>query len=266
MDNMLRRHHTFHILKNSIWPFLLAAAILFLVISLISIINENDIPNKNYSFFGSILFFFLIFSQWVRDMIREKVYLKKHTAKVKRGLSLGFVLFIISEICFFFSFFWSLFHNKLNPAIELGCVWPPYGLTIIPITIPLANTLILLTSGATITLVHIFIKTEKKQEAISFFFLTLLLSIIFLSTQLYEYKNAPFSISDGVYGSIFFMLTGFHGMHVIVGTIMITIQCFRYIVNQYNEKNHIGFETAAWYWHFVDVVWLFLFLFLYINL
>jgi len=261
---MIRRHHDFHIVKPSVWPILVSIGLFSIVINLVGVFQ-----GLLHSFFFvliSVIFLCLTIAQWIRDMIRENLYLKKHTLKVKKGISVGFALFIVSEILFFASFFWALFHNKLNPSIELGSIWPPFGLVSMKIAIPLANTCILLTSGATITIAHLYIKKNKNKEGIIYFFFTIMLAIIFLLAQLFEYKNSPFSISEGIYGSVFFMLTGFHGFHVILGAIMITVQCLRYIKKQYGSKNHVGFETAAWYWHFVDVVWLFLFLFLYINI
>jgi len=217
-----------------------------------------------YFFLFSFVLVVLITGLWWRDLIREGTYLKNHTKAVISGLRLGFILFIISEIMFFFSFFWAYFHSSLSPNIEIGSQWPPYGFDVISLKLPIVNTIILLTSGATITLGHICLIQSKKERAIEALLVTLLLAVIFTAIQVYEYKNAPFSISDGIYGSVFYILTGFHGLHVIIGTIFIGIQLIRIIKNQLKNPNLMGFDFSSWYWHFVDVVWLLLFIIVYV--
>jgi heme/copper-type cytochrome/quinol oxidase subunit 3 len=165
---------------------------------------------------------------------------------------------------FFFSFFWAYFHSSLSPNIEIGSQWPPYGLNVISLKLPIVNTIILLSSGATITLAHLNLIRGNKQETIEAMLVTLVLAIIFTGIQVYEYSNAPFSFSDGVYGSVFYILTGFHGLHVIIGTIFIFIQLIRIIKNHFTKTEHLGFEAASWYWHFVDVVRLLLFVIVYV--
>jgi heme/copper-type cytochrome/quinol oxidase subunit 3 len=164
---------------------------------------------------------------------------------------------------FFFSFFWAYFHSSLSPNIEIGSVWPPYSLQVIGLSLPVVNTLILLSSGATITVAHLAIIRRKKALAIDSMIVTIILAVVFTLIQAFEYSHAKFSISDGIYGSVFYMLTGFHGLHVIIGTIFITVQLFRLIKGHFQPHSHLGFEVSAWYWHFVDVVWLILFVFVY---
>jgi len=201
---------------------------------------------------------------WWRDVIREGTYEGHHTFFVEKGLRLGMIFFIISEIMFFFGFFWAFFHSSLVPTIEIGGIWPPVGIEPFnPWKIPLLNTLILLTSGATITWAHHSLVLGDRNEVIVALELTICLAITFTLLQLFEYYEASFSISDGVYGSTFYMATGFHGLHVIIGTIFISVCFFRILGYQLNKKHHFGFEAAAWYWHFVDVVWLFLFVTIY---
>jgi cytochrome c oxidase subunit 3 len=165
---------------------------------------------------------------------------------------------------FFVAFFWAFFHFSFNPSIVLGGVWPPVFLSILsPWKIPLLNTIILLTSGATVTLAHHSIVDGEKENAGIALAFTVFLAMIFTYLQKIEYVNAPFSIYNTVYGSTFFMLTGFHGFHVLVGTIFLSVCLIRLFYNHLTTEHHFGFEAAAWYWHFVDVVWLFLFLTVY---
>jgi cytochrome c oxidase subunit 3 len=184
---------------------------------------------------------------------------------VQKSLRLGMVLFIVSEILFFFAFFWAFFHSSLAPTHVLGCVWPPHDIDVFsPFKIPLLNTCILLTSGATITLAHYSLLDKKNQHITKkAFAATIALAIVFTGLQVFEYMEAPFSISDGIYGSTFYMSTGFHGLHVIIGTIFIIVGFLRFNSYHFTLKNHFGFEASAWYWHFVDVVWLILYISIY---
>jgi len=221
----------------------------------------------SYAFGGYILFFGVIYlitivTFWWRDVIREATFEGMHTSKVQRGLKMGMILFIVSEIMFFFAFFWAYFHSSLAPAIEIGSIWPPVGISVFnPWGVPLVNTFILLLSGVTITYAHHAIISSDKELAKDGFAFTILLAVLFTLFQAYEYVEAPFNISDGIYGSTFFMATGFHGLHVIIGTTFILV-CFLRL-NHFTTTHHVGFEAAAWYWHFVDVVWLFLFVSIY---
>lgn len=214
-------------------------------------------------FFGLVLVVLLMIIWW-RDVIREATFEGHHTLVVQKGLRYGMLLFIVSEIMFFFAFFWAFFHSSLAPTIEIGSIWPPEGIhPFNPKEIPLLNTIILLTSGATVTWAHHSILLGKKFEAVYGLIATVLLAILFTALQAFEYSEAAFNISDGIYGSTFFMATGFHGFHVIIGTLFLTVCLFRLINNHFTILHHFGFEAAAWYWHFVDVVWLFLFVSIY---
>jgi len=184
---------------------------------------------------------------------------------VLKGLALGMILFIVSEIMFFFAFFWSYFYFAFNPSFVLGCVWPPMYLVVLnPFEVPLLNTCLLLTSGASLTWCHHSILFGDKYEAVLSLFFTIFLGVIFTLWQLFEYQTAPFSISDSVYGSIFYLTTGFHGFHVLVGTIFLSVCLYRLYFDHFTKEQHFGFEAAAWYWHFVDVVWLFLYIVFYL--
>lgn len=174
------------------------------------------------------------------------------------------MLFITSEIFFFLSFFWAFFHTSLSPDIFIGQKWPCKGIVAFdPIAIPLINTLILLRSGVSLTASHHFLITGEKTKGFNYLLFTIILGVYFTALQYVEYKEATFSIADSVYGSTFFIATGFHGIHVIIGTIFLNVCLFRIIKNHFSSYHHFGFEAAAWYWHFVDVVWLFLYICIY---
>jgi cytochrome c oxidase subunit 3 len=183
---------------------------------------------------------------------------------VQQGLRSGMILFIVSEIMFFVAFFWAFFHSSLAPTVELGAIWPPKGIEVMnPFEIPLLNTVILLSSGAAVTWSHHAILASKRQDAILGLVFTIILAVVFTGLQGLEYVEAPFTISDGVYGSTFFLATGFHGFHVFVGTVFLFVCLIRLYKFHFTRTHHFGFEAAAWYWHFVDVVWLFLYVTIY---
>lgn len=201
---------------------------------------------------------------WWRDIIREATFLGFHSSYVTSGLRIGIVLFIISEICFFFGFFWAFFHSSLAPTPEIGCTWPPVGITPLnPFSVPLLNTAILLASGISVTWAHHRLLANKRHQAIFALIITSLLGVYFTLLQAIEYYEAPFRIADSVYGSIFFVATGFHGLHVIIGTIFLLTNLYRTIEQHFTPISHFGFEAGAWYWHFVDVVWIFLYISIY---
>lgn len=365
--------HSFHLVSTSYWPITSSIFALNFLFGLVMWIH-------NYKLGGFICIFgiislIIVSYAWWKDVIREGTFFGFHTLIVKKGLRIGMILFIISEIMFFFSFFWAFFHSSLNPSIVLGSVWPPIGINVIdPMQIPLLNTLILLTSGISLTWSHHKIKSlyffntyflkiatelfyyypaireekdwieegfekkkkwEMKQEGIEIdeeeeeeievnddlyilyvtnFFLydnqlrfyktlfhftqmiydyyfkqnlfkferdndnidfylfiesnlsliiTILLGLEFTLWQFYEYYHATFYLFDGIYGSTFYMTTGLHGFHVLIGTIFLIICLFRLINHHFNWKSHVGYESAIWYWHFVDVVWIIVFSSLY---
>ena len=217
-----------------------------------------------YVLAGGLSVWLLVALAWWSDVVLEGTFQGLHTTAVQRGLRLGFVLFIISEVMFFFSFFWAFFHSSLAPAVQIGSVWPPFGiLPFNPWGVPLLNTYILLTSGMTITAAHHYLVEGNYSRTWISFALTIVLAVSFTGLQALEYLEAPFTIADSVYGSVFFMATGFHGAHVIIGTVFIAVCFARFVRDHFTRTHHVGFECAAWYWHFVDVVWLFLFVTIY---
>jgi cytochrome c oxidase subunit 3 len=209
---------------------------------------------------------------WWKDIIHEAVVEKAHSPIAKIGLRYGMALFIASEVMFFVAFFWaffdaSLFAGEVKQFLRVEYtqgVWPPPQVTIIPpFELPLLMTMILLLSGCTATWAHHAILEGKREESIKALGITSLLGIIFLGFQVYEYMHAHFGFTDGIYSSTFFMATGFHGFHVFVGTIFLIVCWLRAKKGHFTAESHFGFEAAAWYWHFVDVVWLFLFVAIY---
>ena len=257
-----KNYHLFHIVDPSPWPIVSAMGA-FCITSGGVCYFQSYSGGLFFLLFGLSLILFSMYVWW-RDVIREGTYEGYHTIEVETGLRIGMVLFIISEIMFFFSFFWGFFHSSLAPAIELGSVWPPVGINVFnPWTVPFLNTLILLLSGVTCTWAHHNIVEGEHLKAKNDLIITILLAISFTALQVVEYKEATFNISDSVYGSSFFMATGFHGFHVIIGTCFITVCLIRLVRYQFSSIHHFGFEAAAWYWHFVDVVWLFLFVSIY---
>jgi cytochrome c oxidase subunit 3 len=258
----MKQKHTYHLVDKSPWPLIMSFGVMSLLISVVCFMHKQNNSGRllALSFCGIVL----VAGLWWRDIIREGTFEGYHTAIVQKGLKVGMLLFILSEVMFFLGFFWAFFHSSLIPVVEIGSIWPPVGIEPFnPWQIPLLNTLILLLSGAAITWVHYAIITGKRIEAILGFELTITLAILFTLLQIFEYFQASFNIADGIYGSTFFMATGFHGFHVIIGTIFILICCLRTFYYHFTEEHHVGFEAAAWYWHFVDVVWLFLFVSIY---
>nr|APX39421.1 cytochrome c oxidase subunit 3 [Altica palustris] len=254
------KNHPYHLVDISPWPILGAISAMSMMMGLIQWFHLYN----NTLFMIGLLTTSLIMFQWWRDITRESTHQGLHTLLVTNGMRWGMILFITSEVLFFFSFFWSFFHSSLSPSIEIGLQWPPKGIIPFnPLEIPLLNTIILLTSGLTVTWAHHSLMENNYKQALQGLIFTVLLGIYFSILQGYEYLEAPFSIADSVYGSSFFMATGFHGLHVLIGSTFLLICLIRHFLNHFSYWHHFGFEAAAWYWHFVDVVWLFLYISIY---
>nr|YP_010809156.1 cytochrome c oxidase subunit III [Anaka burmensis]UNZ99515.1 cytochrome c oxidase subunit 3 [Anaka burmensis] len=253
-------NHPFHLVDKSPWPISGSIGLMTMLSGMVFFFHKFNLMLVMLGVFIILLTMF----QWWRDVIRESTFQGLHTLKVTLNMKLGMLLFIVSEIFFFLSFFWAFFHSSLSSSIELGLMWPPLGINAFnPINIPLLNTMILLSSGISITWSHYSIINGNYNQMIKSMILTVILGLYFSMLQLYEYIESPFSISDSVYGSTFFMATGFHGLHVIIGTIFICISMLRMKNLHLSSYHHFGFEASAWYWHFVDVVWLFLYISIY---
>nr|ALO77293.1 cytochrome c oxidase subunit 3 [Brachinus crepitans] len=253
-------NHPFHLVDYSPWPLTGALGAMIMVSGLVKWFHQY---NMNLLLIGTLVTL-LTMIQWWRDITREGTFQGLHTYVVTMGLRWGMILFITSEVFFFISFFWGFFHSSLSPSIELGNSWPPMGIQPFnPLQIPLLNTLILLTSGITVTWAHHSLMENNYNQTFQSLLFTVILGIYFTILQGFEYIESPFTIADSVYGSTFFMATGFHGLHVIIGTTFLLVCLIRHYYNHYSSIHHFGFEAAAWYWHFVDVVWLFLYISIY---
>ncbi|YP_008757626.1 cytochrome c oxidase subunit III (mitochondrion) [Spodoptera litura] len=253
-------NHPFHLVDYSPWPLTGAIGVMVLVSGMVKWFHNF---NMNLLILGYFIVILTMY-QWWRDICREGTYQGKHTILVTKGLRWGMILFIVSEIFFFVSFFWAFFHSSLAPNIEIGAMWPPTDIIPFnPFQIPLLNTIILISSGVSVTWAHHAIMENNNSQMTQGLFITIILGIYFTILQAYEYFEAPFTIADSIYGSTFFMATGFHGLHVIIGTMFLLICLIRHLNNHFSSNHHFGFEAAAWYWHFVDVVWLFLYISIY---
>lgn len=250
----------FHLVEYRPWPLVGSVGAFLITVGLASWVHGYSV----FVIFFGVLVIISTIIQWWRDIIREAMLQGFHTRSVCSGLRLGIILFITSEVFFFFAFFWAFFHRRLSPATEVGSCWPPAGIiTLNCFSIPLLNTAVLLASGATVTWAHHALIGGERLSATLGLFITVFLGVYFTFLQAGEYWEAPFSISDGIYGSTFFVATGFHGFHVLIGRTFLLICLLRQYFYHFSSGHHFGFEAAAWYWHFVDVVWLFLYVFIY---
>nr|BCO16587.1 cytochrome oxidase subunit 3 [Crossobamon orientalis] len=257
---MTHQAHPYHMVDPSPWPLTGAAAALLMTSGLAMWFHYGLTLPMNIG----LALMLLTSYQWWRDVVREGTFQGHHTKPVQKGLRYGMVLFITSEVFFFLGFFWAFYHSSLAPTPDLGGQWPPKGITPLnPFEVPLLNTAVLLASGVTVTWAHHAIMTGKRTEALQSLALTITLGLYFTALQALEYKEASFTIADATYGSTFFVATGFHGLHVIIGTTFLLICLFRQAAFHFTTNHHFGFEAAAWYWHFVDVVWLFLYISIY---
>ncbi len=252
--------HPYHLVDPSPWPVFGALSSFVLAIGAVLYMHQEG-PWVMVAGFAMVLFTMFM---WWRAVVNEGEHQGHHTPVVRVGLRYGMALFIASEVMFFSAFFWAYFNAALFPTEVTGGTWPPQGVdTFNPWDLPFLNTLILLTSGVTVTWAHHALLENNRRDVIRGLALTVLLGLIFTAVQAYEYSHAAFGFADGIYASTFYMATGFHGFHVIVGTIFLIVCLVRAMKGHFTPDHHVGFEAAAWYWHFVDVVWLFLFACIY---
>ena len=255
--------HPYHLVDPSPWPLVGAFAGAALVTGIVMIAHYGSWWLAIVGLLGVLATMFF----WWRDVLKESKAPGLHSAVVRLGLRYGMILFIASEVMFFVAFFWAFFHFALYPDHVSGAaraVWPPQGvLTFDPFGLPLLNTMILLLSGCTVTWAHHSLIEGDRKGLVAGLALTVFLGISFTGFQIVEYMEAPFAFTGGVYPSTFFLATGFHGFHVMVGTIFLAVCLIRAMRGDFTPQKHFGFEAAAWYWHFVDVVWLFLFVVIY---
>ncbi len=263
------KHHDYHLVDPSPWPIIGAFAGLVSAVGMVMFMHD---AGPWVLIVGLLLVAFVMLSWW-RDVIREAEVEGHHTPVVQLHLRYGMILFIASEVMFFVAWFWAYFDASLftGEAIQYsrveatGGVWPPKGIdSFDPWHLPLLNTLILLTSGTTVTWAHHALLHNDRNGLKWGLITTVVLGFLFTCVQVFEYTHADFSYGGNIYGATFFMATGFHGAHVIIGTIFLLVCLFRALAGQFKPDHHFGFEAAAWYWHFVDVVWLFLFACIYV--
>jgi len=253
-------NHPFHLVDKRPWPITGSIGAISLTSGTILWFQKI---NPILIITGTIIILLTII-QWWRDIIREATFQGIHTNKVTKRIKIGIIIFILSEVILFSSLFWTFFHRRLSPNIEIGIQWPPINIKPInPINIPILNTIILLSSGISLTWAHNAILNKNFSQTIQGIYITIILGIYFSILQIIEYYELNFSIADSIYGSTFFLTTGFHGIHVIIGTIFIISSTIRINNLQISNIHHVGYETSAWYWHFVDIVWLFLYLSIY---
>ncbi len=268
---MSEKTHDYHLVDPSPLPILGTISLLILAAGAILFMHEVQYGTALLAVgFLSVLSVMFV---WWKTVIKEGIKDKAHTAVVRNGLKWGMILFIASEVMFFFAFFFSFFKSSLFPVdifdgetwpVSAG-VWPPEGIvTFDPWGIPFLNTIILLISSYTAHIAHHAVVKGDMKKVVKWLTVTVILGVTFTSLQAYEYHHAAFGFTDGVYASNFYMATGFHGFHVIVGTIFLFVCLLRAKKGTLTKKGHLGLEFASWYWHFVDVVWVFLFTWVYV--
>jgi len=282
-DTHAKPQHDYHIIDPSPWPFLASVGAFVMALGGVAWMQYMkggtfplfglDLINARWFVFaiGVAIILYVMFSWW-SDTIKEGQE-GHHTPVVALHLRYGMIMFIASEVMFFVAWFWAFFDASLfpNEAAQVarqaytGGVWPPKSIEVLdPFHLPLYNTIILLLSGTTVTWAHHALIHNDRKGLVWGLVLTVALGVLFSFVQAYEYMHAPFAFSDSIYGATFYMATGFHGFHVFVGTIFLLVCLLRAMAGQFTPKHHFGFEAAAWYWHFVDVVWLFLFACIYV--
>ena len=256
-------NNTFHLVSSSPFPLQVSNSLFLLMIGVLLSFQNNSIGSITLQL-GLILTIINILL-WISDIIREATFLGDHTSKVEAGLSMGFILFIVSEALLFFSVFWALFHSSLAPTVSIGCIWPPLGITAVSaFDIPLLNSVILFSSSISITVAHYAYIANLRLLTINYLIITMAKALYFVSLQYYEYTNCAFTITDSVYGSVFYALTGLHGLHVIVGFLFILVASLRIYYYHNTDFHHLGFIVSILYWHFVDALWAGVYTFVYL--
>nr|DBA43837.1 TPA_asm: COX3 [Bombus trifasciatus] len=257
----MKKNFPFHMVTISPWPIIVSLNIMNLMLSIILWIYLNNLLWMIINFMNIMM----STSMWFRDIIRESTFQGMHSFYIMSMLKFSMIMFIISELFFFISFFWAFFHNSISPSIEINIMWPPKMIKFFnPFEIPMLNSITLIFSGLTVTLSHYNMLNNDFKSSISDLSFTIFLGFYFNYMQIFEYQNSYFCINDSIFGSIFFISTGFHGIHVLIGTLMLFSSLMRMKFFHFSQIHHFNFEFAIWYWHFVDVIWLFIFMFYYI--
>jgi len=269
------KEHDYHLVDPSPWPFVGSIGAFVMMLGGVVAMKPDPVLGMSgpWVFYIGLAMVLYTMVGWWRDVTKEAEHQGHHTPVVQLHHRYGMVLFIASEVMFFVAWFWAYFDvaffagevAQYQRVEATGGVWPPVGIeTFDPFHLPLMNTLVLLTSGTTVTWAHHALQSGDRQGLKWGLICTVVLGVLFSLLQAYEYSHAAFGFSGNIYGATFYMATGFHGFHVIIGTIFLAVCLFRAYAGHFTAKHHFGFEAAAWYWHFVDVVWLFLFAAIYV--
>ena len=256
----MKKFSPFHLVSLRPWPFFTSLVFLGFGLGVVIIVrSQYCVP-----FLFSILLFFVSSFLWGRDISRESTYEGAHNSESTRGFKVGIILFILSECFFFLGIFWAYLHLAESPAVEIGAIWPAVGVTPFdPLGIPFLNTILLVSSGISVTWCHHALEIGHFKTSLFSLFLTILLGLTFTSLQLLEYFVAIFTFSCSAYSSVYFIGTGFHGLHVLIGSILLFICFIRLCYMKVRINHRVGFECSVWYWHFVDIVWFCLYLLFY---
>jgi cytochrome c oxidase subunit 3 len=263
------KNHDYHLVSPSPWPIVMSVSLFVMALGAVLFFHEIQPP---WLLLAGVVGVVYTMYAWWSDVIKEGKA-GDHTPVVQMHMRYGMILFIASEVMFFVAWFWAYFdaffnfdaHEQYARIEAMGTTWPPHGVELFnPWHLPLFNTLILLTSGTAVTWAHHALLHKDKRGLVWGLAVTIALGLLFTVVQALEYSEAAFSFSGNIYGAAFFMATGFHGFHVIIGTIFLIVCLVRAMRDSFTPEHHLGFEFAAWYWHFVDVVWLFLFASIYV--
>jgi len=256
-NNIIYREkaHSYHMVHSSPWPITVGFTLLSIVIEFVANLHEHQ-RSSFYLTFNFILLLVIVM-RWCSDVHTEATYEGRHTKKLQKCIKRGFFLFILSEVMFFAGLFGSYIYIITHPNIWIGCEWPPTSLfEMDPMKLPLANAFLLVASGMWGELAHDALSLGLGSLATHYITMLLILGFAFLGVQIHEYISAPFGMDDSVYGSLFFFITGFHGLHVCIGLIFILVQYYRLTSGAFTRNHHLGFDLSIWYWHFVDIIWL----------
>lgn len=257
------RKSGFFLLTPSPWPIFSSFAVFLMLAGFAAYVNYY--VGGLFCFLTGVLFVILAFFFWCRDLIREMTFLTRSSLLIETNLRWGFWFFIVSEALLFFSFFWAFFHSALEPVIQIGAVWPPLeSIQMNGLGIPVINTVFLLASGAALTWVQYGVIGGQYRDVMFGFIVLFTYAIYFLISQWHEYIVAFHQVNDSVFGSTMYILTMFHGFHVLVGSLFLFICMIRFTLGHFKPVSYLALTLAAWYWHFVDVVWVLVFLWIYL--
>lgn len=257
------RKSNFFLLTPSPWPIYSSFSVLLMLTGFAAYMNYFS--NGLFCFFLGIFFVLLAFFFWCRDIIRELTFFGRASLLIEANLRLAFWFFIVSEALLFFSFFWAFFHSAFEPSIQIGAVWPPFeSIQMNSLDIPVINTIFLLASGASLTWVQYSLIAGKYDEVVMGFAVLFFYAVYFMMCQYHEYVVAFHQVNDSVFGSSMYILTMFHGGHVVIGSVFLFICLLRFLLGHFKTVSYLALTLAAWYWHFVDVVWVLVFLWIYL--